>query len=156
MLSRHGSLWSETKAVSQCDVVRAADVCARSHGIHDSLRSCADFDRFLDLSFPKIRSGRIRAVRENQIIIPCPSRKSYPRVAMMQSGQDWPGRPRDFQRQWLETLRDATAESCQAERCGPNRADLARAKSSTPIPPGHSHEAGRRCGALLRDRKSVV
>jgi len=46
--SRHGSLWSETKAVSQCDVVRAADVCARSHGIHDSLRSCADFDRFLD------------------------------------------------------------------------------------------------------------
>jgi hypothetical protein len=28
MLSRHGSLWSETKAVSQCDVVRAADFAA--------------------------------------------------------------------------------------------------------------------------------
>src|SRR5262245_31624427 len=35
----------------------------------------------------------------------------------------------------------ATAESCQAERHGTNRAGLARAKSSIPITRGHSHEA---------------
>jgi hypothetical protein len=40
-----------------------------------------------------------------------------------------------------EILLDATARSCQAERCRTNRADLARAKSSTPIRPDHSLEA---------------
>jgi hypothetical protein len=40
-----------------------------------------------------------------------------------------------------ETLRDVTAGSCQAKRPGTNRAGLARAKSSTPITPGHSHVA---------------
>jgi hypothetical protein len=41
----------------------------------------------------------------------------------------------------LETLRDASAGSCQAELRGIDRAGLARAKSSIPITPGHSHEA---------------
>lgn len=40
-----------------------------------------------------------------------------------------------------ETLLDATAGSCQAERHGTNRAGLARAKSSIPKSPGHSHAA---------------
>ena len=30
-------------------------------------------------------------IDEDGVIIACPSRKSYPRVAMMQSGQDWYG-----------------------------------------------------------------
>src|SRR6266481_1814080 len=41
----------------------------------------------------------------------------------------------------ITPLGDATAGSCQAERRGTNRADLARAKSSIPITSGHSREA---------------
>ncbi len=40
-----------------------------------------------------------------------------------------------------ETRLDATAGSCQAERPGPNRADLARAKSSIATAPYHSDVA---------------
>jgi hypothetical protein len=38
---------------------------------------------------------------------------------------------------------DATAGSCQAERRGPNRADLAGATSSTITTPDHYHSAAR-------------
>ena len=68
---------------------------------------------------------------------PCPT----PDASACRPTLGLPGRPRVFPAPIaLETMLDASAGSCRAERRRANRGGLARAKSYRPTMPGHSHE----------------